>query len=71
MVASVELEEAVAEYSEISAQRKAIEDREAEIKNKIAIAMADADLLTLPDETILVTFKEEKRGRVLRFRKSK
>lgn len=71
MIASVELEQAVAEYATISAQRKAIEDREAEIKNKIAIAMADADLLTLPDETILVTFKEEKRGRVLRFRKSK
>ena len=71
MIASVELEQAVAEYATISAQRKAIEDREVEIKNKIAIAMADADLLTLPDETILVTFKEEKRGRVLRFRKSK
>ena len=71
IMASVEIENKCKEYAEISAQRLALEKQEAELKNEIAISMGDAEVLTLPDETVLATFKEEKKSRVLRVKKQK
>jgi putative phage-type endonuclease len=71
IMASVEIENKVKEYAEISAQRLALEKRESGLKDEIALAMGDAETLTLPDETVLATFKEEKKSRILRIKKQK
>lgn len=71
MLASVELESKVKEFAEVSAQRLALEKRENQLKDEIATEMADAEVLTLPDETVLATFKAEKKSRVLRIKKQK
>lgn len=71
ILASVEIENKVKEYAEISAQRLALEKRESGLKDEIALAMGDAETLTLPDETVLATFREEKKSRILRIKKQK
>jgi putative phage-type endonuclease len=70
LMASQELEKDCLRYQEVSAARLALEKEEKELKDKIAVSMGDAEALTLPDDTILATFKEEKKGRMLRIRKN-
>lgn len=70
LMASQDLEKDCLRYQEVSAARLALEKEEKELKDKIAVSMGDAETLTLPDDTILATFKEEKKGRMLRIRKN-
>lgn len=71
MLASVELERQTRKLAKASSLRIKLETIEAGLKDKISVAMQDSELLVLPDETILATFKNEKKGRVLRLKKIK
>ena len=69
MLASVELEQKVKKLSEISEQKSALEAEEADLKSQITSEMGEEEVLALPDDTIIATFKNEKRGRVFRLKK--
>lgn len=71
LFATQEIEKTVLRYREVSAARLQMEKEEKMLKDEIAVAMGDAETLTLPDNTILATFKNEKNGRTLRIRKQK
>ena len=63
--ASAELESDIRHLAELTANRKAAEQLEADQKFKVAEAMADCEMAVSVDGTPLATFKEGKRGRLL------
>ena len=71
LFATQEIEKMVLRYREVSAARLQMEKEEKVLKDEIAVAMGDAETLHLPDNTILATFKNEKKGRKFRIRKQK
>ena len=70
-LASVELENAVKELQQVSAERLKMEKRECSLKDYISCEMQDAESLILPDDTVIATFKNERNSRVLRVKKQK
>ncbi len=71
MTASPEIEKVVAHVRRLSRLRIDLTAEEDELKDKIAVAIGDAEELKDADGAVLATFRMEKRGRVLRIKKEK
>ena len=69
--ASPEIEKIVAHVRRLSRVRIDLTAEEDDLKDKIAVAIGDAEELKDADGAVLATFRNEKRGRVLRVKKEK
>ena len=71
VTATPEVQKIVAHCRRLSRLRIDLTAEEEMLKDKIAIAICDAEELEDADGTTLATFKLEKRGRILRVKKEK
>jgi len=71
VTATPEVQRIVAHVRRLSRLRIDLTAEEDELKDKIAVAIGDAEELKDADGAVLATFKMEKRGRILRIKKEK
>ena len=71
VTASPEVEKIVAHCRRLSRLRIDLTAEEDELKDRIAVAIGDAEELRNADGAVLATFKNEKRGRILRVKKER
>lgn len=68
LLATIEVEQTARKLKRTSNLRLKLEKSEKLLKDELAIAMADNELLTLPNGDVIATFKESKTGRTLRLK---